>query len=204
MSVLADRLWNIWLFNSCEYLPFHKLESIWSFPQSHSTLRSNIKTSKVVCVIQILFSCISIHVSYILHRPSISSASCSLFHPYIKCTPWFHWLQDSCYIRFHTLLKSSPDFHCLKNNFNCSVCFELHTQLTLFCVPAGYSPCLSLISQSFPLLRYLNENFLGMCHIVSKFPQCIYFVLLSYIWLPCALITNFQIILFVFYQICFY
>lgn len=106
-------------------------------------------------------------ISFIV--PSISNASCILFHPYIQCTPWFHWLQDSCYIRFQTLLKSSSVFHCLKNNFNCSVCFELHTQLTLFSVPAGYSPCLSLISQSFPLNRYLNENFLLLGHVSHSF-----------------------------------
>lgn len=78
-------------------------------------------------------------------------------------------LHDFTDYRIHAILKSSSVFHCLKNNFNCSVCFELHTQLTLFSVLAGYSPCLSLISQSFPLLRYLNENFPLPGHVSRSF-----------------------------------
>lgn len=128
MSIFSDRLWNIWSFNSCEYLPFHKLESIWSFPQSHSTLRSNIKTSKVVYVIQTLFSYISTHASHTLHSPSIFSASCILFHPYIKCTPWFHWLQDSCYI------KVFISFSLLEEQFQLfSVLWIAHSTNPFFC-----------------------------------------------------------------------
>lgn len=201
MSIFSDRLWNIWSFNSCEYLPFHKLESIWSFPQSHLTLRSNIKTSKVVYVIQTLFSYISTHASHTLHSPSIFSASCILFHPYIKCTPWFHWLQDSCYI------KVFISFSLLEEQFQLfSVLWITHSTNPFFLflldilLASVWSPNHSLCSGIWMKISHS----LGMCHIVSKFPQCIYFVLLSYIWLPCALITNFQIILFVFYQICFY
>lgn len=156
---------------------------------------------------RLYFLCISIHVSYILH--SSLHIQCLLYplssiysmYSMVSLTTGFMLYQIS------NLIKVFISFSLLEEQFQLfSVLWITHSTNPFFLflldilLASVWSPNHSLWSGIWMKISYS----LGMCHIVSKFSQCIYFVLLSYIWLPCALITNFQIILFVFYQICFY